>query len=614
MSHYLVDERDVKFVLNEQIGLDKLLTFPQFSELSDDMIEMVINEALKFAKNEISPINTTGDKEGAKFDNGKVTVPAGYKEAYTKFVENGWLGLTANPEFGGQGFPMTIGAAATEFFCGASLAVSVYADLTQGAAHIFEVFANDDLKARYVERMYTGEWAGTMCLTEPGAGSDVGALTTTAVREGDHYKVTGTKSFISGGDHNLTENIIHPVLARVEGSPKGVKGISLILVPKIRVNDDGSLGERNDVVCSGIEEKMGIHASCTCTLNFGDNGNCIGWIVGEENEGIKYMFQMMNEARLFVGVQGFATGATAYMNALAYARDRVQMAHVSEHKNPDAPAVAIIEHPDVRRNLLKMKAYTEGMRALLYTTAYFNDLAHYSEDEEERTKNKMLVDLLIPICKAYSTDSAFMVTETAMQVYGGYGYCGEYPAEQYCRDTKITAIYEGTNGIQALDLLGRKLAMKGGMLFMNYLTHVNAFVEAKGDHPKVGDLVKKFADAKDVLAQTAMNFGQMAQGGEFLLTVLNATPFLEMFSEVVISQLLAEQACIASDKLDAIFAEKGADDEAAQKALIADNDEARFYYGKIQSAKWYINNVLPNVKAKAEAFENKDSSALDIVF
>jgi len=612
---YMIDERDVKFVHLEWLKVEELCKLPAFAEYSADMFDMVITEALKIAKNVLSPINAEGDQVGCRIEDGQAYAPPCYKDAYKTFVENGWIGVSVNPEYGGQGFPYTIGMQAIELFSGSCTSFSMYPELTHGSAHLFEVFASDELKKLYCEKMYAGQWAGTMCLTEANAGSDVGALTTTAKKEGDHYRISGVKTFISGGDHDLTENIIHAVLARVEGAPKGIRGVSLFAVPKIRVNPDGSLGEPNDVICSGIEHKMGIHGSTTCTLNFGENGDCIGHLIGEENQGIKYMFQMMNEARLYVGIQGFAMSASAYLNAREYAKERIQFVHVKDMKNPDADPVPIIQHPDVRRMLMFGKAMTEGMRALLMKTAYMIDLVHYHEDENERQKYQGLVDLLIPICKAYSTDQAFRVAEAAIQVYGGYGYCSEYPAEQYARDIKITSLYEGTNGIQALDLIGRKLAMKGGMLFMSYMMWLNEFTGAYGEHEGVKDLVEKFIAAKDTLAAITMGFGEKAKGPEAILAVLNACPYLEMFGHVVVSHLLIEQAAIAYDALIKIYEQKGCiEDKKVQRALIEDHDDAKFYYGKIQSATWFVNNMLPHVKAIAESIEAGDTSALKVVF
>ena len=495
MADYLVDFRDVQFVLYEMLGVDKLCEREKYQDFNKEIMDMVLEQGLKFSKEILAPINDVADKEGCKFEDGKVSMPQCFHDAYKQYCEGGWAGISSSPDFGGQGMPSAIGIAVAEFFIGSCCSFGMTPGLSRGSAGLIESFGSDELKAIYCEKMYTGEWAGTMCLTEPQAGSAVGDLKTTAKKKGDDWIINGTKSFITSGDHDLTENIIHLVLARTEGAPAGIKGISLFVVPKFRVNDDGSLGELNDVVCGNIEHKMGIHASSTCTLNFGDNDACVGYLVGEECAGIKCMFQLMNEARIGVGMQGMGQAGAVYMGALAYAKERIQGVEITEMRNVDAPRVPIIDHPDIRRMLMLMKAYTEGCRALLYQTAYYVDLAETAADEEEKEGYEMMIDLLTPICKAYSTDVAFRVSEWGIQVLGGYGYCSEYPMEQYMRDIKILSIYEGTNGIQALDLLGRKIAMKGGMLFMKYVMELNDFIEANKEHARVGASVAAFEKA-----------------------------------------------------------------------------------------------------------------------
>jgi len=613
MAEYLVDLRDIQFQLFEYLKVDSLCEKEKFSEFSKDLFEMVIEQALKLAKEVIAPINEPADRVGARFDNGKVTFPKEFHEAYRKYCEGGWGAVNVDPEWGGQGMPQSLSLAISEFFCGACVSFVMTPGLTHGAAHMFQTFASDELKAIYLEKMYSGQWAGTMCLTEPQAGSAVGDVKTVAVKQGDVYKITGTKIFISSGDHDLTENIIHPVLARTPDAPPGIKGISLFLVPKYRVNPDGSLGEFNDVKCGNIEEKMGIHGSSTCTLNFGDDGNCVGYLVGEENKGIVYMFHMMNEARIGVGLQGHTLGAAAYQHALAYAKERIQGVDVRAMKDPNAPRVAIVEHPDVRRMLLFGKAVTEATRALLLKTAYYSDLAEVTADGPDREKYKGYVELFTPMCKAYSTDLGFDVCVTAIQVFGGYGYCQEYPAEQYARDCKIMSIYEGTNGIQALDLLGRKIAMKGGMLYMNFLSDLGAFLEAHKSHEKLGSCVQELARYKAVLEEVSGVFMTKSLTGDMLFPISHATPYLRMFSEVVCSWLLLEQAVIAQERFDAICKEKGATGEEAQKKLAAENEEAKFYAGKVSSMRFYITQILPDVEAKARSVKSEDRTVLDAV-
>jgi len=611
MADYLVDLRDVRFLLYEYLGVERLCGYEKYREFSKEVFDMVLDQALKLAKEVIAPINDVSDRVGARFEKGKVSFPKEFHAAYQKYCEGGWLGVSVDPEWGGQGLPKTVSLATSEFFSGACCAFVMTPGLTHGAGHLFETFASEELKAIYVEKMYSGQWAGTMCLTEPQAGSAVGDVKTVAVREGDHYKITGTKIFISSGDHDLTENIIHPVLARTPDAPPGIKGISLFLVPKFRVNPDGSLGEFNDVHCGNIEEKMGIHGSSTCTLNFGDEGNCIGYLVGEENKGIVYMFQMMNEARIGVGLQGLALGAAAHQQALAYARERIQGVDIRVMKDPNAPRVPIIEHPDVRRMLLFGKAVTEAVRGLLMKTVFKADLAEVTTDDAEREKCNGYLELLTPVCKAYASDMGFEVSINSIQVLGGYGYCREYPVEQYARDAKIMSIYEGTNGIQALDLVGRKLAMKGGTLYMNFLGDLNKFIESHKSDPKLGKYVSAFAEGKTLLEEASNIFMTKSLTGDMLYPVSHATPYLRMFAEVVCSWVLLEQAVIAQKRLDQILQEKGAGDEAQQKKVIAENDEARFYAGKISSMRFYVTQILPDVKAKLDSIKSEDRTVLE---
>jgi len=612
-AEYLVDFRDVQFVLYEQLGIERLCQYEKFKEFSKDVFDMVLEQGLKFAKEVLAPINPIADKEGARFDKGKVTFPKCFHDAYQKFCEGGWIGVSSSPEWGGQGLPAVIGMATSEFFTGACVAFVMTPGLTHGAAHMFEHFASEDLKKIFLEKMYSGQWAGTMCLTEPQAGSAVGDVKTMAVKDGDVYKISGTKIFITSGEHDLTENIIHAVLARTPDAPPGIKGISLFIVPKYRVNPDGSIGEFNDVRCGNIEEKMGIHGSSTCTLNFGDDGKCIGYLVGEEHKGINYMFMMMNEARLGVGMQGLSIGSAAYQQALKYAKERIQGVDIRTMKDPNAPRVAIIEHPDVRRMLLFGKSVTEACRAMILKTAYYSDLVKVVEDEAERDKYQGYIELFTPLCKAYGSDMGFEVAVKAIQVFGGYGYCKEYPVEQYARDVKISSIYEGTNGIQALDLLGRKIAMKGGMLFMNLITDINAFIEANQSNAALAPYLQALGKAKDTLAQVTMAFQGKSMSGDMLYPVSHATPYLQMFSEVVSAWLLLEQAVIAHKKLEEIFSEKGAKDEASKKKLIQENEEAKFYAGKISSMQFYVTQILPDVDAKAASIMTEDRTVLEAV-
>ncbi|MFH1538051.1 MAG: acyl-CoA dehydrogenase [bacterium] len=613
---FRVDRRDIDFILKEVLDLNKILELDAYKDFSLEDIEMTITEGIRFATEKVAPLNKDSDKIGAQFKDGKVTTPPGMKEVYKEYCENGWNGIGASQEFGGMGMPGIAAIPVGEALVGACVTFMMTPGLNRGSGHLIESFGTDEQKALYVEKMYSGEWAGTMCLTEPQAGSAVGDIKTMATPvegEDNKYMIVGTKSFITSGEHDMTDQIIHLLLAKVPGAPAGFKGISLFIVPKIKVNPDGSLGEPNDVACGGIEHKMGIHGSPTCTLNFGENGNCEGYLVGELNKGLFHMFQMMNEARIGVGVQGMAQAAACYHEALDYAKERVQGVDIAEMRNLEAPRVPIIKHPDIRRMLMTMKATTEGSRALLYMTAYHADIALCSSDEKEREKSHEIIELLTPTCKAYCTDAAFRATDLGIQILGGYGYCQEYPVEQYLRDVKIAAIYEGTNGIQALDLLGRKLGMKGGMVFMNYLMKINNFLSANAKDELLGPLCKILGEARDKMAAIVGKFQAMGKK-DMYYPILQATPFLELFSEVVIGQLLLEHAKIANEKLQAILKEKGCDSDEKKKAILEDSSEAAFYHNKIQTAAFYVTQIVPGVFAKAYSMDTGDRSPLEVVF
>ena len=470
MAEQIADRRDIEFVLFDQLKTDELCQVEKFSDFNKKTFTMLINETRKFAIKEILPTYQEGDREGVKFENGKVIIPECYRRPFNLLREAEFTSMTESPEYGGQGLPETIGIAAAEYLVGTNFAFATYSFLGHGTGKMIELFGTEKQKQIYLKKLYTAEWGGTMLLTEPNAGSDVGLLETTAKRNDDGtFSLTGNKIFITSGDHDLTENIIHPVLARIEGAPKGTKGVSLFIVPKYLVNDDGSLGEANDIVCTGVEEKMGIHGSATCSMALGSKGKCLGMILGEENKGMKAMFHMMNEARLGVGLQSFAHASNAYLLALNYAKQRKQGRALENAMDHTAPPVAIINHPDVRRMLLEMKSHVEGMRSFTYYTANCFDKAVTSKTKEERDKNKMLSELLTPVLKTYNSQRGFEMCVKAMQVYGGAGYTKDFPVEQLARDCKIASIYEGTDGIQAMDLLARKLGMNQGKVFLDFI-------------------------------------------------------------------------------------------------------------------------------------------------
>ncbi len=616
MAQFRVDKRDFEFVLFEQYGVDRFgERFERYAGMDREMLSTMLEEAIRFMGNELAPTLESAEKEGCKVVDGQVLVPQSYVALYKKYAENGWLAVAQNTEHGGMGLPFPMGIAVSELAIAASSSFMFYPGLTVSAGHLIENFANKELRDLLVPKLYGGQWAGTMCLTEPSAGSAVGDLKTTATPiEGspNEYLIKGQKIFISAGDHQLTENIIHLVLARVPGDAPGTKGISLFIVPKKRFDAAGNLLGDNDVAVAGIEHKMGITASSTCSLSFGDNDQCRGYLVGERCQGIVYMFQMMNEARIICGVQGVALGGAAYQAALAYAKERTQGPKVTD-RTPNPKSVAIIEHPDVRRNLMISKAYIEGMRALLIYTAALADEAHNGTDEAAKTKAADLVDLLTPICKAYSTDKGFKVTELAIQIHGGYGYIREYNVEQYMRDVKIASLYEGTNGIQALDLLGRKMRLKGGGLFLTWLQDTNELLEAHASHEALAEVVAQLDKAKNTICELAFGFSETAKKDPEL-SILGATPFLEAFGHVEIARLLLHQAVIAHDKLKGILAAQGATSAEQVKEVVTNHADARFYDGKVKTARFFASSILPQVHALAREVKAGDRSALDIVF
>lgn len=592
------DLRDIRFVLFEELKIQETLKgIPRFESFDIDFYNSILEEANRISHEVIAPINGPGDREGCHFDGqGNVTTPKGYKEAWNTLAEGGWFGINADPEYGGMGLPYTVGMPVGEVRTSACVALSIYCGLTEGVANLLRTFATDEIKSLFLPKLYAGQWAGTMLLTEAGAGSSVGdnRCRATPTEVDGEYLLEGEKIFISGGDQDLSENIIHVALARVPGAPSGTKGLSIFIVPKFWVNPDGSLGARNDIKVTGIEEKMGIHGSATCTIALGADGACRGIRIGAEGDGMRIMFKLMNEARIMVGVQGLSTSAPAYMTALAFAKERIQGTDLAELKNADAPRVAITRHPDVRRMLMTMKVLVETMRSLLSTTALHEDLAKYATDPKVRERSEELVELFTPICKAHCADMGFDVTRLAMQVLGGYGYCQEYPVEQYLRDNKISSIYEGTNGIQAMDLLGRKLRMKGGMIFMNWIQAVTKELNAakgKGLDAEVAELSK----AADTTGAAAMHLAQMAFQNKVHGAMLYASPFLTLMGTLILGIHALRQALVASE------------------ALAAGSPEVAFYKGKILNLKHYVSQILPSAVALSKTIRSTDESCLDPV-
>jgi len=606
MANLWIDVRDIKFQLFEVLKIQEtLLGKGRYADYDLDTCNMVLDQAAKFSELELAP--TYPDEVHRKpveatWKDGKVTTPDSYKRLWKLYCEAGYMATGDNPEVGGQGFPASISAALANMFLACNQAFIMYPGLSHGAARLMEDFFQNPLRNVLLEKMYTGEWAGTMCLTEPGAGSDVGALKTTAKNNGDGtYSIVGTKSFISAGDHDLTPNIIHPVLARVEGDPKGTKGISIFMVPKVRFNEKGELGEQNDVQCGGIESKMGIHGNATCTLNFGSDNKCIGYLMGEERQGMPIMFHMMNEERQGVGMMGASLAMSAYLHALDYAKMRFQGQDVvaMAMKIEDSPQVTIIKHPDVRRMLLKMKGTSEGLRMLAFFCYWCMDNemnAVADKNEEQQAYWHGFIEILTPIVKAYCTDMGMDCCQLAVQTYGGYGFCREYPVEQMMRDQKINQIYEGTNGIQALDLLGRKLGMKKGLYFMNLLAMTNETIaEAK----KVDALKAEVAIVEGALnacAETSMAFAKMMRTTPYV-PLIGACDFLNCLGDAIVGWLHLKMALVAIPKFFAT--ETG-------------EQEKFFYRGKIEAARFFIGRITGLVPGKLENLKRDEQSSMNI--
>ena len=602
-NHFKADLRAIRFTLWDHLGTERLFKLERFAHLSRDECDAVIDQAYRFATEVTGPLNSTGDRTGCHMEGGRVVTPPGFREAWRKLFEVGLMPFTIPAESGGFGGPSAVGVVLQELQSGANTAFQMYAGLTHGAADLMEHFALDEDRKRFLPAMLDGRYSGTMCLSEPHAGSDVGATRTRARHiEGNVYEITGTKCWISAGDHDLTQNIVHMVLARIEGAPTGTKGLSLFIVPKVWVNDDGTLGEPNDVTTASIEHKLGIRASATAVLNFGDAGRCRGILVGgRPHEGMRQMFRMMNGARIAVGVQGIAVASTAYLTALGYARERQQGSSIRNFKDPNAPRVAILEHSDIRRLLVEMKAKVEGTRALAIKLALHADLARALADSDAgaAAHHEGQVDLLTPVVKAYSSDQAFRIAEMAVQIYGGAGFVEDHPAEQYLRDAKIFSIYEGTNHIQALDLVSRKLGSRGGENFSDFLKEIGDFVAEHSARPGLGAELGALGEAATTLQRGAEALMGFFMGGKLDQVTLVASPFLETLSEVAVAHVLLEAAVVAEGRL------RREEDDLA-------HEDVDFYRGKVLAAKYFASYVLPQTQARVNAIIAGDRSPLDM--
>lgn len=575
---------DIRFVLTRLIGIDKLSSLPAYESVGEDIIDAVLTEAGKIAAEVFAPLNDVGDKLGVKFENDKVTMPPGFKDAYRAFIDGGWNGLQVDEEFGGQGLPSLIGMSVFEMLQAANVALALCPMLNGGAIELISTHGDEATKKKYLPRLVSGEWGGTMNLTESQAGSDVGAVKSKAVKEDDHYRITGQKIFISYGDHDMVENVMHLVLARLPDAPEGTRGLSLFLVPKILVNDDGSLGEENDVRVVSVEHKMGQHSSPTCVMAFGDKGGSVGYLIGKENGGINAMFTMMNNARLNVGVQGLGLMERSYQHARDYAKFRVQSRPIDD---PKAAPVTIIHHPDVRRMLLDMKSHTEAARAIAYSLGIAIDTAKHSTDEAQKAAAQARVNLLTPIVKAWTTDRANEITSVGVQVLGGVGYVVEAGASQHMCDARVLTIYEGTSGIQAHDLTFRKLIHDQGAAFRTMTDEISAVLTSWP-----ADLPEGFSVLRENLAHAlaALMDGAvwLLQNGKTnaALTAASATPFLKLFGNTLGGYYLVREALLA------------------QEDLTSKQGDPDFLASKIVTARFYATHVLPQCTAIAEIIRN----------
>ncbi|NEJ69413.1 acyl-CoA dehydrogenase [Rhizobium phaseoli] len=585
MPVYKAPVTDTLFVLNDVLGLERYNNLPGFADATPDMIEAILGEAGRVAEEALFPVNYSGDQEGChRHDDASVSTPKGFKEAYKAYREGGWIGLAVPEEFGGQGLPYTLHTAVGEYTSAANMSLMMYPGLTQGAIAAILVHGSSEQKSTYLPKMVDGTWTGTMNLTEPHCGTDLGMLRTKAVPQADgSYRISGQKIFISAGEHDLADNIVHLVLARIEGAPEGTKGISLFIVPKFLVGKDGALGARNAVSCGAIEHKMGIHANATCVMNYDE---ATGFLIGVENRGLNAMFVMMNEARLMVGLQGIAISEIAYQNAANYARDRIQGRSLSGPKAPDKKADPIIVHPDIRRTLMTIRAFNEAGRAFLLWTALKSDIAHRATDDKERQTADDILGLVTPILKGVMTDKGFDHAVMAQQVFGGHGYIEEHGMSQYVRDARIAMIYEGANGIQALDLVGRKLALNGGRAAMALFKEIGDFCEENRDNEKLSFFTKHLKKGLNDVQGATMWFMQNAMAKPDNAGA-GSTDYMHLFGLVVLGYMWAKMAKAAEDGL-------------------ASGDGARedFLRNKLITAKFFMERIMPETalrKARIEA-------------
>ncbi len=589
MQNYTAPLRDMRFVLHELHDSSSLNHLPGLEEMTPDLLDTILEEAAKIMTAVLLPLNASGDAQGCRLENGVVHTPEGFKDAYQQFIAGGWTALNCDPAYGGQGLPESVSKLIEEIICGCNLSFGLYPGLSHGAYMALRSHGSDALKDLYLPKLVDGTWGGTMCLTESHCGTDLGMLRTKAVPQSDgSYRITGAKIFISSGEHDLTENIVHLVLARLPDAPSGIKGISLFAVPKFLPQADGSVGARNGVLCTGIEHKMGIRASATCQLAFDE---AKGWLVGEANKGMRAMFVMMNSERLSCGTQGLGVGEAAYQNAVGYTKERIQGRSVAGAKHPEKPADPIIVHPDVRRSLMTMRANNEGCRALGVWVANALDRAERATDHAERAEAQDFIALMTPIVKALFTDLGFESTNLALQTYGGHGYIVDNGMEQLVRDARITMIYEGTNGIQALDLVGRKLPANMGRSLRRFFHPVSEFIEAHAADVAVGPLVQGYAKAFGALQLATAFIAQKSQGDPEEAAAA-ASDYLRLFGIVALGFMWVRMAKVAADKLPAA------------------GEDAAFYRAKRTTANFYIERILPQAGALLTAIKAGKASMM----
>lgn len=593
----LADRRDQDFVIWEQFNGEEIVKNPAFKGFDKKTCDLIMNEARALAIKEVLPTMKDGDEIGVTFENGAVKVPPSYQRPFKLLLEGEWNNLGTHPAMGGQGAPGFLATSVSEYFMAANWSLYCYATMGGGTALLIHRYATDRDKSLYLEKLISAQWGGTMLLTEPDAGSDVGALTTTAVENPDGtYTLTGNKIFITNGEHDLAENIIHPVLARIEGDPAGTKGISIFIVPKYLVNDDGTLGPRNDIVCSGVEEKHGIHGSATASMTLGAKGQCIGFLLGKRCEGMKIMFNMINHARMSTGLQGLAYSSASYLLALDYARKRIQGRALEDFANPAAVSVPIIKHPDVRRNLMWMKSYVSGMRSFFQYMVGCHTRAEVAASPEEREASEDMYSLLSPILKEYLASKGYDVCVQAIQAYGGAGYTRDYPVEQYARDCKIATIYEGTSGIQAMDFLARKIGTKKGAVFARFIDDIQKTVAQAKAEAGLQALADKVGQAAARLAETCRYMGKTAASLDFKVAFAHSLPFLHATGDVIMAWMLLWRAVVAAQKLK----------------TATSNKDLVFYRGQIAMAEFFIATELEVTMGKFNAIHSGCKAAIEI--